>query len=214
MGIVVLTVVSTALLDPIFMPYLLDNSGYWGACLALAFLPAAIAGLVFLAGLHQRPRRTAPADRGRAGGGRSGRRRGPIRAVALAAGLSLASAAAAFAAAIPAEEALVIDVADSAHQGSALGYYTAAAALGGVIGPLLGGWLYSWLWRWRGFRHHCFAAGARRDPDPPARARAFTCEGGPATRAVEPLAAAIPHLRSSRHHRASPQSGHGVVDQS
>ncbi len=50
--------------------------------------------------------------------------------------------AAAFAAATPAEEALVIDLADNARQGSALGYYTAAAALGGVIGPLLGGWIY------------------------------------------------------------------------
>lgn len=50
--------------------------------------------------------------------------------------------AAAFAAAAPAEEALVVDFADEEHQGRALGFYTAAAGLGGVIGPLLGGWLY------------------------------------------------------------------------
>jgi MFS family permease len=50
--------------------------------------------------------------------------------------------AAAFAAATPAEEALVVDLAGGERQGTALGYYTAAAGLGGVIGPLLGGWLY------------------------------------------------------------------------
>ena len=50
--------------------------------------------------------------------------------------------AAAFAAATPAEEALVVDISGGERQGTALGYYTAAAALGGVIGPLLGGWLY------------------------------------------------------------------------
>ena len=50
--------------------------------------------------------------------------------------------AAAFAAATPAEEALVVDISGGDHQGTALGYYTAAAALGGVIGPLLGGWIY------------------------------------------------------------------------
>ena len=43
---------------------------------------------------------------------------------------------------MPAEEALVIDISDEDHQGTALGFYTAAAGLGGVIGPLLGSWLY------------------------------------------------------------------------
>ena len=50
--------------------------------------------------------------------------------------------AAAFAAATPAEEALVVDLSGGERQGTALGYYTAAAGLGGVIGPLFGGWLY------------------------------------------------------------------------
>jgi MFS family permease len=50
--------------------------------------------------------------------------------------------AAAFAAAVPAEEALVVDISGEDRQGTALGFYTAAAGLGGVIGPLLGGWLY------------------------------------------------------------------------
>ncbi len=48
----------------------------------------------------------------------------------------------AFAAAIPAEGSLVVDIAGGERQGTALGFYTAAAGLGGVIGPLLGGWLY------------------------------------------------------------------------
>lgn len=50
--------------------------------------------------------------------------------------------AAAFAAATPAEEALVVDISDSERLGVVLGFYTAAAGLGGVIGPLLGGWLF------------------------------------------------------------------------
>ena len=144
MGIVVLTAVATALLDPIFMPYLFDNVSTSILALALAFLPAAIAGSVLPSRLGHISDRVG--------------RRLPIAAALVVAGLAAVAVpfvrslwplaflwvleAAAFAAAIPAEEALVIDVADSAHQGSALGYYTAAAALGGVIGPLLGGWLY------------------------------------------------------------------------
>jgi MFS family permease len=50
--------------------------------------------------------------------------------------------AAAFAAAIPAEEALVVDISGGERMGVALGFYTAAAGLGAVIGPLLGGWLF------------------------------------------------------------------------
>ncbi len=144
MGIVVLTAVATALLGPVLMPYLFDNVSTSILGLALAFLPAAIAGSLLPSRL----------------GGISDRigRRPPIVAALAVAGLAAAAVpfvrslwplavlwlleAAAFAAATPAEEALVIDVADSAHQGSALGYYTAAAALGGVIGPLLGGWIY------------------------------------------------------------------------
>lgn len=144
MGIVVLTAVATALLGPILMPYLFDNVSTSMLALALAFLPAAIAGSVLPSRL----------------GGISDRigRRPPIVAALVVAALATVAVvfvrslwplavlwvleAAAFAAAIPAEEALVTDLADSAHQGSALGYYTAAAALGGVIGPLLGGWIY------------------------------------------------------------------------
>jgi MFS family permease len=144
MGIVVLTAVATALLGPVLMPYLFDNVSTSLLTLALAFLPAAIAGSVLPSRL----------------GGISDRigRRPPIVAALTVAGLAAAAVplvrsiwplavlwvleAAAFAAATPAEEALVIDLADSAHQGSALGHYTAAAAVGGVIGPLLGGWIY------------------------------------------------------------------------
>ena len=144
MGIVGLTAAATALLGPILMPYLFDNVSTSMLALGLAFLPAAIAGSVLPSRL----------------GGISDRigRRPPIVAALAMAGLAAAAVpfvrslwplavlwvleAAAFAAATPAEEALVIDLADNARQGSALGYYTAAAALGGVIGPLLGGWIY------------------------------------------------------------------------
>ncbi len=126
------------------MPYLFDNVSTSILALALAFLPAAIAGSVLPSRLGHISDRIG--------------RRPPIVAALVVAGLAAAAVpfvrslwplavlwvleAAAFAAATPAEEALVIDVADSAHQGSALGYYIAAAALGGVIGPLLGGWIY------------------------------------------------------------------------
>ena len=144
MGIVVLTASATALLSPILMQYLNDNVSTSILALALAFLPAAVAGSVLPSRL----------------GGISDRigRRPPIVVALLVAGLAAAAVpfvhslwplallwvleAAAFAAAIPAEEALVIDVAGRNHEGAALGYYTAAAALGGVIGPLIGGWIY------------------------------------------------------------------------
>ena len=147
MGIVVLTATAVALPGPILMPYLFDNVSTSMLALALAFLPAAVAGSVL-------PSRLGGISDGIG-------RRPPIAAALMVAGLAAAAVpfvrslwplavlwvleAAAFAAATPAEEALVIDVADSAHQGSALGYYTAAAALGGVIGPLLGGWIYGHL---------------------------------------------------------------------
>ena len=175
MGIVVLTAAATALLGPILMPYLFDNVSTSMLALALAFLPAAIAGSVLPSRL----------------GGISDRigRRPPIVAALLVAGLAAAAIpfvrslwplavlwvleAAAFAAATPAEEALVIDLVDNAHQGSALGYYTAAAALGGVIGPLLGGWVYGRFGAGERIRLQCRPAGTRRDPSSTARARPF-----------------------------------------
>ena len=177
MGIVVLTAAATALLGPILMPYLFDNVSTSMLALALAFLPAAIAGSVLPSRL----------------GGISDRigRRPPIVAALLVAGLAAAAIpfvrslwplavlwvleAAAFAAATPAEEALVIDLADNAHQGSALGYYTAAAALGGVIGPLLGGWVYDRFGAGERIRLQCRPAGTWRDPSSAARARPFAC---------------------------------------
>ena len=45
-------------------------------------------------------------------------------------------------AAVSAEEALVVDNSGSERLGVTIGFYTAAAGLGAVIGPLLGGWLY------------------------------------------------------------------------
>ena len=144
LGIVVLTAIAAEILSPVLMKYLNDNVSSNMFVIALAFLPAAIAGSVLpsrLGGLSDR----------------FGRR--PPLIIALLVGALAALAvpfvqslwplallwvfeAAAFAAATPAEEALVVDIAGGERQGTALGYYTAAAALGGVIGPLLGGWLY------------------------------------------------------------------------
>jgi MFS transporter, DHA1 family, multidrug resistance protein len=144
MGIVILTAIGAEILTPILMKYLNDNVSSNMFVIALAFLPAAIAGATLPSRL----------------GGLSDRfgRRPPLIIALLVGGLAALAVpfvqslwplallwvfeAAAFAAATPAEEALVVDLAGGERQGTALGYYTAAAALGGVIGPLLGGWLY------------------------------------------------------------------------
>ena len=144
MGIVVLTAIGAEILSPVLMKYLNDNVSSDVFLIALAFLPAAIAGSVLPSRL----------------GGLSDRfgRRPPLIIALLVSGLAALAVpfvqslwplallwvieAAAFAAATPAEEALVVDLAGGERQGTALGYYTAAAGLGGVIGPLLGGWLY------------------------------------------------------------------------
>ncbi len=142
--IVILTAIAAEILSPILIKYLYDNVSTNLFMVALAFLPAAIAGSVLPSRL----------------GGLSDRfgRRPPLIIALLVSGLAALAVpfvqslwplallwvfeAAAFAAAVPAEEALVVDISGEDRQGTALGYYTAAAGLGGVIGPLLGGWLY------------------------------------------------------------------------
>ena len=144
LGIVILTAIAAEILSPVLIKYLNDNVSSNMFLIALAFLPAAIAGATLPSRL----------------GGLSDRfgRRPPLIIALLVSGLAALAVplvqslwplallwvieAAAFAAATPAEEALVVDLAGGERQGTALGYYTAAAALGGVIGPLLGGWLY------------------------------------------------------------------------
>lgn len=144
LGIVILTATAAALLSPILIKYLYDNVSTNLFMVGLAFLPAMLAGSVLpsrLGGLSDR----------------FGRRPPLIIALLVSALAALAVPfvqslwplallwlfeAAAFAAAAPAEEALVVDFSDEEHQGRALGFYTAAAGLGGVIGPLLGSWFY------------------------------------------------------------------------
>jgi DHA1 family multidrug resistance protein-like MFS transporter len=144
LGIVVLTAIATGILSPILIKHLSDSVSADLFIIALAFLPAAIAGSVLPSRL----------------GGLSDRfgRRPPMIIALLVSGLTALVVpfvrslwplallwvieAAAFAAATPAEEALVVDISGDERQGTALGYYTAAAGLGGVIGPLVGGWLY------------------------------------------------------------------------
>ncbi len=142
--IVIFTAIAAEIMSPILIKYLYDNVSTNLFMVALAFLPAAIAGSVLPSRL----------------GGLSDRygRRPPLIIALIVSGLAALAVpfvqslwplallwlfeAAALAAAVPAEEALVVDVSDEDHQGMALGFFTAAAGLGGVIGPLLGGWLY------------------------------------------------------------------------
>jgi MFS family permease len=151
--IVILTATAAAILSPILIKYLYDNVSTNLFLVALAFLPAALTGSVLPSRL----------------GGLSDRfgRRPPLIIALLVSGLAALAVplvrslwplallwvfeAAAFAAAVPAEEALVVDLSNEDHQGTALGFFTAAAGLGGVIGPLLGGWLYERFAAWGAF---------------------------------------------------------------
>ena len=144
LGIVILTAIAAEILSPVLIKYLNDNVSSNMFVIALAFLPAAIAGSVLpsrLGGLSDRFGRRPPLIIALLVGGLAALVVPFVRSLWPLALLWVFEAAA-FAAATPAEEALVVDLAGGERQGTALGYYTAAAALGGVIGPLLGGWLY------------------------------------------------------------------------
>ncbi len=144
LGIVILTTGAGGLISPILVKYLNDNISTNLFGIALAFLPAALAGAVLpsrLGGLSDRIGRRPPLI--------SALLMSCIATLAIPFVQSLwplallwAIEAAAFAAAVPAEEALVVDLSGGERLGVALGFYTAAAGLGVVIGPLLGGWLF------------------------------------------------------------------------
>jgi DHA1 family multidrug resistance protein-like MFS transporter len=177
--IVILTATAAAIMIPILINYLYDNVSTNLFMVALAFLPATLAGTVLPSRL----------------GGLSDRfgRRPPLIIALLVSGLAALAVplvqslwplallwvfeAAAFAAAVPAEEALVVDLSDEDHQGTALGFYTAAAGLGGVIGPLLGGWLYDRFAALGAFGFSTLLMVDRRCADLAVGARAVTFRG-------------------------------------
>jgi MFS family permease len=144
LGIVILTVSAGEIISPILIKYLNDNLSTNLFVVALAFLPAALVGSLLpsrLGGLSDRIGRRPPLI--------GALLLGCIATLAIPFVQSLwplallwAIEAAAFAAAVPAEEALVVDVSGNERLGVTLGFYTAAAGLGAVIGPLLGGWLF------------------------------------------------------------------------
>jgi DHA1 family multidrug resistance protein-like MFS transporter len=144
MGIVVLTAAGASLLWPILIVYLRDHVSPDILPLALAYVPAAIAAAVL-------PSRFGHLS------DRFGRRPAIALGLLVSACVSLAipatrslvplaflwlAEAAAFAAAVPAEEALVADISGGQGRGTAFGFYTAAAGLGAVLGPLIGGFIY------------------------------------------------------------------------
>jgi MFS family permease len=144
LAIVILTASAGEIISPILIKYLTDNTSTKLVVIALAFLPAALVGATLpsrLGGLSDRIGRRPPLI--------GALLMGCLAALAIPLVQSLwplallwAFEAAAFAAAVPAEEALVVDLSGGERLGVVLGFYTAAAGLGGVIGPLLGGWLF------------------------------------------------------------------------
>ncbi len=144
MGIVFATGASSAMVWPLLMVFLGDHLGAGVVELTFAYLPAAIIGAVL-------PSRT----------GRLADRLG--RRTLMMAGLLVGAAASLFiphlrsvgwlaalwavesigyAASVPAERALVADIAGEDTRGTSYGLYTFAYFLGALVGPLAGGWLY------------------------------------------------------------------------
>jgi MFS family permease len=145
LGIVFLTTSAAAIISPIFIPHLFDNVSPNLSRIALAFLPAALAGAMLpsrLGGLSDRVGRRKPIVIALFTSALVVFVVPFLRSLWPLAILSFVEAAA-FAAATPAEESLVIEISGDENEGLALGMYTASAGLGGVIGPLLGGLLYT-----------------------------------------------------------------------
>jgi MFS family permease len=143
-GIVILTASAGEILSPILIKYLNDNISTNLFIIALAFLPAVLVGSALpsrLGGLSDRIGRRPILISGLLIGCRATLAI-PFAQSLWPLALLWAFEAVALAAAVPAEEALVIDISSGKRLGMVLGFYTAAAGLGGVIGPLLGGWLF------------------------------------------------------------------------
>ena len=144
MGIVFATGASSAMVWPLLMVFLGDHLGAGVVELTFAYLPAAIIGSVL-------PSRTGRlADRfGRRTLMMAGLLVGAaaslfiphLRSVGLLAGL-WAVESIGYAASVPAERALVADIAGDDTRGTSYGLYTFAYFLGALVGPLAGGWLY------------------------------------------------------------------------
>jgi len=144
MGIVFVTGASSAMVWPLLMVFLEDHLNAGIAGLTVAYLPAALIGAVL-------PSRTGKwADRfgrrtlmvaGLVLGALASVLIPHLRTVTLLAGL-WAVESIGYAASVPAERALVADIAGADTRGTSYGLYTFAYFLGALVGPLAGGWLY------------------------------------------------------------------------
>lgn len=144
MGIVLITGTAYALTSPILMLYLHDHVTDDIALLAMAFFPSALIYALLpsrFGRLSDRVGRRPPMALALLVGGVVSMMIPRLRSLWPLVGLWIAESAS-FAAAMPAEEALVADLSPPAMRGLAYGVYTGTYSLGSVVGPLLGGWLY------------------------------------------------------------------------
>ena len=119
LGIVVLTAIASGILSPILIPHLSDSVSADMFTIALAFLPAALVGSVLpsrLGGLSDRFGRRPPLIIALLVGGLTALAVPLVQSLWPLA-LMLVFEAAAFAAATPAEEALVVDISGDERQG-------------------------------------------------------------------------------------------------
>lgn len=144
LAVIFLSASAYAIIGPILMIYLVDHVTQDITSLALAYLPAALLSATLpsrLGRLSDRWGRRAPMALALLVGGIVSFSIPQVRSLFPLIILWMAEAAC-FAAATPAQEALVTDLSPPGHRGLAFGLYTASASLGAVIGPLLGGWMY------------------------------------------------------------------------
>lgn len=144
MAIVFLAGISTAMITPLLLIFLQDKFTTDIATLAWAYVPAAVVASFLpsrLGRISDRFGRVAPMALGMVVSGAVSLLMPNLASMVWLVILWVVEAIGA-AAAAPAQEAMVADLTGGDERGTGYGFFTFAASLGAVIGPLVGGWLY------------------------------------------------------------------------